>query len=57
MGVPGVPPADGVAPYYARPSSEHEAQALRTQAEHLEDTLDEIRRRIAQVEATQKKEG
>jgi len=57
MGVPGAPPAYGFAPYYAPPSGEPEMQALRSQAEHLEGTLDEIRRRIAELEATQKKEG
>ena len=57
MGIPGGPPSYGVAPSYAPPSGEHEAQALRTQAEYLESTLDEIKKRIAELEATQKKEG
>jgi len=57
MGVPGAPPAYGVTPYYAAPSGEQEVQALRTQAEHLEGTLDEIRKRITELEAAQQKEG
>ena len=57
MGVSGFPPAYGVAPYYAQPSGEHEMQALRAQAEHLEGTLDEIRKRITELEATREKEG
>jgi len=57
MGVPGVPPAYGVAPYYAAPSGEHEVQALRTQAEYLEGTLDEIRKRLAELEAAQEKQS
>ena len=57
MGVPGGPPAYGVAPYYAPPSGEHEAQALRTQAEYLEGTLGEIRKRITELETAQQKES
>ncbi len=57
MGVPGEIPAYGVAPYYTAPSAEHEAQALKAQAVSIEGTLDEIRRRIAELEATQEKEG
>ena len=57
MGVPGALPAYGVAPYYAGPAPEHETQALRTQAEHLEGALAEIRKRLAELEATQEKEG
>jgi hypothetical protein len=57
LGVPVPPVVYGFAPSYPAPSAEHEAQALRVQAEHLEGTLDEIRRRIAELEATQKKEG
>ncbi len=41
----GAPPQDGAA------SSEHEAQALRAQVRHLEGTLDQIRRRLAEFEA------
>ena len=57
MGVPSVPPAYGVVPYYAPPSTEQEAQALRSQAENLEGALDEIRKRITELEAAQGKEG
>ncbi len=57
MDVPGAPPAYGVPPYYGAPSGEQEAQALQTQAEYLEGTLDEIRKRITELEATQQKEG
>lgn len=57
MGVPGVPPAYGVAPAYAPLSDKLEMRTLRSQAEHLEGTLDEIRKRIAELEATQQKEG
>jgi len=57
MGAPGAPPAYGVAPYYAPPSGEQEVQALRTQAEHLERTLDEIRRRITELQTAQQEEG
>ena len=57
MGVPGAPPAYGMAPYYAGPAPEHETQALRTQAEQLEGALEEIRKRIAELEATQEKGG
>ncbi len=57
MGVPGVPPVYGAAPYYGPPSGDHEMQALRSQAEHLEGTFDEIRQRITELEAKQKQEG
>jgi len=57
MDVPVAPPAYGVVPYSAASSGEHQVQALRTQAEHLEGALDEIRKRIAELEATQEKEG
>ena len=57
MSVPGGPHGYGVAPYPAPRSRQHEAQALRTQAEHLESTLEEIRKRIAELEASQKEEG
>ena len=57
MGVPGVAPTYGVAPLYAPPSGEYEAQSLRTQAEYLEGTLTEIKRRLAELEAAQEKES
>ena len=57
MGVPGAPPAYGVEPYFAGLTGEHEVQALRTQAEQLQGTLEEIRKRIAELEAAQRKEG
>ena len=57
MGFPGAPPGYGVAPYYAPPSAEQEAQLLKAEAEHFEGALNDIRRRIAELEATQKKEG
>jgi hypothetical protein len=57
MGIPGAAPAYGVPPYYGAPSDEQEAQALRTQAEHLEGTLGDIRKRIAELEAAQEKES
>jgi hypothetical protein len=53
----GAVPFYGVGPYYAAPSAEHEMQALRSQAQHLEGTLDEIRKRIAELETTQQKEA
>ena len=57
MGVPGVPPAYGVAPHYAAPSGEREMQVLQAQAEQLAGTLNDIRKRIAELEAAQGKEG
>ena len=57
MGAPGAAPAYGVAPYYAAPWGEHGMQALRAQAQQLEDTLNEIRKRIAELEAAQEKEA
>ena len=51
MGVPGVMPVYGAAPHFAPPSREQEVQALRAQAEHLEGTLKEIRKRITDLEA------
>lgn len=57
IGVPGAPPAYGVAPYYAPPPAEQETQLLKAQAEHLEGALDDIRRRIAELEAVQGKES
>jgi len=49
--VPGAPPAYSVPPYDAPYSAEHEMQALRGQAEHLERALGEIRKRITDLEA------
>jgi hypothetical protein len=57
MDVVGAPPAYGAAPYYAPLSAEQEVQALKAQAEHFEGTLGEIRKRIAELEAVQEKEG
>jgi len=57
MSVPGVAPGYDAPPYYGAPSPEQETQALRTQAESLEVTLDEIRKRIAELEATQEKDS
>ena len=57
MGVPGGPPSYGTAPYYAPTSGEHEVQALRTQAEQLEGTLNDIKKRITEIEAAQGREG
>jgi len=55
--VPGAIPAYGVPAYYAGSTAEPEMQALRTQAEQLEGTLNEIRKRIAELEAAQQKEN
>jgi len=44
-------------PYYGPPSAEQETQMLKTQAEHLEAALDEIRKRISELEAGQAKES
>ena len=41
--------SDGSTPLYAPPSARQEALALKTQAEHLERTLDEIRQRIVEL--------
>lgn len=57
VGAFGTAPAIGVTPYQAGPSGEYEVQALRAQAEHLEGTLNEIRKRLAELEAAQGKEG
>lgn len=57
MGFPGVAPLYGVPPYAAPPSSEQEAGALEAQAEQLEGALGEIRKRLAELEAAQRKEG
>ena len=57
MGFLGVPPVYGDAPYHSPLSREQEMSALKAQAEHFEGTLDEIRKRIGELEATQQKEG
>ena len=57
MGFPDAPLDYGAAPYYAPPSAEQERQLLKTQAEHFEGALNDIRRRMAELEATQEKEG
>lgn len=46
-----VHPSFGVPPYHGPPSIKTEAQALRAQAEHLEEALAQIRRRVADIEA------
>jgi hypothetical protein len=62
MGAVGGPPAYGVGsygvgPYDAPPQAEHEAQTLRSQAEHLEQTLAAIKQRITQLEAPRETNG
>lgn len=54
---PGPLPGYANLPYQAAPSTEHEMQTLRAQAQRLEGTLDEIRKRIAELETTRDKEG
>ena len=49
----GLPFAYGPGPHYAPPSGDSEARALRTQAEYLQGTLEEIRKRLAELEASQ----
>lgn len=56
-GTVGAPPVYGAAPYNAQLSAEQEAQALKAQAEYFEGTLNEMRKRIAELEAAQGKEG
>ena len=53
--IPG-PYAD-LPPYYASLSPEQEAQALKAQAEHFEQGLAEVRRRIAELEAARARES
>jgi hypothetical protein len=57
MSIPGAAPVYGVPPYSGAPSGEQEAQALRTQAEHLEGALDDVKRRIAELEAAREQES
>ena len=56
MGYFGAPPVTDVAPQYAPPSAEQEVQALRAQAGHVEGALNEIMRRITELEAARQKE-
>jgi hypothetical protein len=57
MGIPDEPPALGVGPYDAAPPAEYEVRALKAQAEGLEGALNEIRKRITELEVAQEKEG
>ncbi len=57
MGSPFAPPAYGVTPYGTPPSTEQEVRGLKAQADQLEGTLDEIRKRLTELEAIQEKEG
>ena len=50
-------PYYGTVPIYAPPSAEMEMQALKGQAENLENTLENMRKRISELEAAQEKEG
>ena len=54
---PGREPYYGAEPGYAPPPAELEMQALKGQAENLENTLESIKKRISELEATQEKEG
>lgn len=42
---------------FERPNPEGQTQALKTQAEYMENALQEIRRRISELETAQTKEG
>ena len=44
------------APYPPQPTPQEEADALKAQAEYLEQGLEEIRKRLAELEAAQKDE-
>ena len=44
-------------PEYVPPTSEQEVRSLKVHAENLENTLEEIKRRIAELEAAREKEG
>jgi hypothetical protein len=52
-----VAPYTGPPPVYSPPSADAEVQALKAQAAHLEDALNEIRNRIGELEASKKEEG
>jgi len=41
--------------YYAPPSAQQQAQALKAQAEHLEQALNDIRNRLDELETTESK--
>ena len=56
-GLPDDPPAFGIGPYDAASSAEHEVRALKGQAERIEGTLNEMRKRIAGLEAAQETKG
>ena len=47
----------GAPPEYVVPTSEQEVRSLKVQAENLENTLEGIKRRIAELEAIPEKEG
>jgi hypothetical protein len=44
-------------PFVADAPPDAEARTLRVQAEQMEKTLEDIRRRLAEIEATQAKES
>ena len=57
-GFPAGAPYGGAMPYGPAPqqiSAEQEMEALKGQAQYMEDALDEIRKRMAEVEAEAKK--
>jgi hypothetical protein len=43
--------------YPEPPTLDQQARFLKDQAAHLEDSLNEVRKRIAELEAAQKREG
>jgi len=55
-GLPYDTPAPDVGPNEAAPSA-GEARALKAQVEHVEGVLDQIKKRIAGLEAAQEREG
>jgi hypothetical protein len=50
-------PSYDMGPDAGRLAPEQEAEMLKTQARHLEGDLDEIRKRIEELEAAREKEG
>lgn len=56
-GLPDDPPALNIGAYGAAPLVEYEVRALKAQAEGIAGTLNEIRKRIAELEAAQEKES